>query len=320
MKPLKTGSKVWGQTAYCEGQCHHLERGEDACNRPMIQLLAAPGGTGVQTPAVRFQPSRRYSPQRGSVRILILPLVILGALASYLAGLGAAARWHTPFPLEYLISSALNAAWLLPAVQRCRPSLTAICWIASVWLTRQGIAALYLSESELLLAILLEGICLLLAFSVAPKEPWADRLARWRRARAEIATQLHMAQGILPWTRRSFRQFTGGAADTPLGSDYYRFAAALADAEHRLRVRLNRATMPEQLRQSILNNVSAIVAQADTSAAQRAIELERQALAAAATCREQCERLENLPPSERKVLAGQCEQVFLELARVEVSP
>ena len=149
---------------------------------------------------------------------------------------------------------------------------------------------------------------------MAPPESWADRLARWRRARADIVTQLRMGQGILPWWRLCFRQFATGAADTPIGSDYRRFAAALADAEHRLRVRLSHATMPEQLRQSILENVTAIVASAETAAAQRAIEIEQQALTATAACREQCERMENLSASERQALAGQCEQVFLELA------
>lgn len=250
------------------------------------------------------------------MRILIFPLLILGALSSYVAGLGFAARWHPPFPLEYVIAGALHMAWIAPATRRSGGlALTIACWTASVWLTRRGIATLFLADSDTIAAVLLDGICLLLAFSVAAAEAWPERLARWRRTRGEILTQLRMGQGIGPWWRMCFRQFTTGTADTPLGSDYQRFAAALADAEHRLRIRLNRASVPEQLRQSILGNVSAIVARAETAAAQRAIELEQQALAAAAVCREQCERMENLPASERKALAGQCEQVFLELAR-----
>lgn len=249
------------------------------------------------------------------MRILIVPLFVLGALASYIAGLGLASRWHTTFPLEFLIAGALHAAWLIPATRRSGPGLTVVCWTATAWLARKGIATFYLADSELLLAVLLEGVCLLLALSIAPAEPWPERLARWRRSRADIVTQLRMGQGILPWWRLSVRQFTNGAADTPLGSDYQRFAAALADTEHRLRVRINRATMPEQLRQSVLENVSAIVARAETSAAQRAIELEQQALSAAAACREQCERMESLPATKRKALAGECEQVFMELTR-----
>ena len=54
--------------------------------------------------------------------ILAFPLLVLGALASYVAGLGLAAQWHTPFPVEYVISGAIRAtAWFLslrhPAVR-----------------------------------------------------------------------------------------------------------------------------------------------------------------------------------------------------------
>jgi hypothetical protein len=245
---------------------------------------------------------------------LLFPLLILGTLASYVAGLGCAARWQTRFPLEYLIAGALHASWLLPATRRSGLALTATCWTATVWLAEKGIATLYVTGSDLVLAILLEGICLSLALAVAPPEPWPERLARWRRTRSDMLIQLRMGQGIAPWWRLCLRQFAVGAADTPVGSDYQRFAAGLADAEHRLRVRLSRVAMPEQLRQSLLANVSTIVARAETSAAQRAMELEQQALTAAAACREQCERIEDLTAPERKALAGQCEQVFLELA------
>lgn len=242
------------------------------------------------------------------MRILILPLLVLEAFAAYVAGLGFAASWHPVFPLEYTIAGALHAAWTLPAARRSGSFLLiAACWIVSLWLASAG--------SSFETAILLEGICLLLALSIAPVESWPQHLAHWRRTRTEILIQLRMGQGVVPWFRTCLRQLAVGAADTPLGSDYQRFAAALADAEHRLRVRLNRAAVPEQLRQSILGNVSAIVARAETAAAQRAIEMEQQALAAAAACREQCERMEGLPAPERKALASQCEQIFLELAR-----
>jgi hypothetical protein len=132
------------------------------------------------------------------VRILIVPLFVLGALASYIAGLGLASRWHTTLPLEYLIAGALHAAWLIPATRRSGPGLTAVCWTATAWLARKGIAAFYLADSELLLAVLLEGVCLLLALSIAPAEPWPERLARWRRSRADIVTQLRMGKASYP--------------------------------------------------------------------------------------------------------------------------
>ena len=250
------------------------------------------------------------------MRILIFPLLIMGAVASYVAGLGFATRWHTLFPLEFVVGFALHASWIVPTISRSgNLALPVLCWFASVSLATEGMAGLYFADSDFRSAVLLEGVCLLLALAISPPEPWPDRLARWRRTRAAILTQLRMGLGILPWLRVCFRQFAVGSADTPLGADYQRLAAALADAEHRLRARLSRAAIPEQLRQSILGNVAAIVARVETTAAQRYIELEQQSLAAAASCREQCERLENISPSERKALAGQCEQALLELTR-----
>jgi len=120
---------------------------------------------------------------------------------------------------------------------------------------------------------------------------------------------------VLPWVRDCLRQALIGHAETPLSTDYQRFAASLADAEYRFRVRLSRAAMPEDLRQSILENVAAIVARAESTAAARAIELEQQALTVAAVCRDQCERFEDLAEPERRALAGQCEQIFLELTK-----
>jgi len=38
-------------------------------------------------------------------------------------------------------------------------------------------------------------------------------------------------------------------------------------------------------------------------------------MGAAATRREECEPMESLPATKRKALAGECEQVFLELTR-----
>jgi hypothetical protein len=245
---------------------------------------------------------------------LVLPLLVLGPLAAYLGGLGLAAEWRPVFPLEYVIAGALHACWVLPVARR-HWLLVPLCWPCSVYFCCQGIRRLDAGAPAFGAALLLEGICLLLALSLTTVEPWAERLARWRRARADILTQLRMGAGLLPWARQCARQLLTGAPDTPLGADYQRFAAALADAEHRLRVRLTHIALPEQLRQAILTSASAMMARAEASAAQRAIELEQQALAAAAACREQCERLEHLTPDQRRQLAGQCEALLLELAR-----
>jgi hypothetical protein len=66
------------------------------------------------------------------VRILIFPLLVLGALAGYVAGVGFAARWHSPFPLEYVVAGALHLAWIVSATRRSGGfDLTTICWAAS---------------------------------------------------------------------------------------------------------------------------------------------------------------------------------------------
>jgi hypothetical protein len=249
------------------------------------------------------------------MRLFVIPLLVLVVLSSYFAGLGIAARWQAPFPLEYVVAGALHAAWVLAITRRSSPTLAVVCWSVTVWLTRVGFAARFVASSYYAPALVLDGICLLLALAVAPAQPWAERLAHWRRARADIAAQLRMGQGIVPWLRLCLGQFATGSAYLPAGSEYQQFAARLADTEHRLRIRISRAVLPEQLRQSILENVSAIVARAEITSARYAVELEQQALIAAAVCREQCERMEGLSVPERTAMVSQCEQLFLELTR-----
>ena len=130
-----------------------------------------------------------------------------------------------------------------------------------------------------------------------------------------MTAQLHMSQGILPWLRDSAAHLMTGAADAPLGADYQRFLAQMADAEYRLHVRLSHVALPEQLRQSVLSNAAAILAGVETSATRLTIDLEKKALSAAAACREQCGELEDLSPQQRQKLADQCESLLFELIR-----
>src|SRR5581483_7164987 len=211
---------------------------------------------------------------------LLIPFLPLALFASYLSGVGIATAWSSMLPwspyLGQLLSAALHCGWAILAGSRRGRFAAATCVWISVYLCRAGLISLGQSSTPLLGAIVLEGIPLLLAIQLRPLPSWQDRLASWRRSRGDIAVQLRLGQGVLPWVRDCLRQALIGHAETPLSTDYQRFAASLADAEYRFRVRLSRAAMPEDLRQSILENVAAIVARAESTAAARAIELEQQ--------------------------------------------
>jgi len=92
-------------------------------------------------------------------------------------------------------------------------------------------------------------------------------------------------------------------------------SASLADAERRLRLRLGELAFPEQLRQSILACVTAVISPSEATAARVSIDFEQQALAAAAQCGEQCERLPNVSSQQRRALAVECESLFFGLIR-----
>jgi hypothetical protein len=140
------------------------------------------------------------------------------------------------------------------------------------------------------MAFCLELLPLLLALSLCDRSPWSERLALWRRSRSEIAVQLRMGDGLLPWMRRCGRQMLIGAPDTPAGVNYRRLLAELADAEHRMRVRLGHLVMPEQLRQSILSCAASLVGLAEASSARLAVELEQQTLTGIAAWRAVCRK------------------------------
>jgi hypothetical protein len=255
------------------------------------------------------------------MRALLFPLLVVGGLASYVAGLGVQAYWSLPsFPIPtglfaQIVSAALHTGWMVSAGARRAPAVATACWLVSLWLCWHGALSVSPVSPAFTVALLLEGIALTRALALSPRSTWAERLARWRRARTDISAQLQMGQGVLPWMQDSLARFVAGAPDKPAGADYSRFLAEMADAEHRLRIRLSRLALPEQLRQSILASAAVLVGRAETSAAHLAIELERQALTAAAACRDQCEQLPELTPKQRQQLAQQCESLFVELIR-----
>jgi len=188
-----------------------------------------------------------------------------------------------------------------------------VCWAMSLYACDEGLASFGKAEPSSSVAFFIEMVPLLISWALSHPVSIAERLARWRRARSEISVQLLMGDGLFHWIPGCVRQFFSGSRAMSGGSSFRRLVAELADAEHTLRMRLGGLVIPERLRQSILTSASTLVSQAERSAAALSIELEQEALNAAAACRDQCEDLENLRPQEKVVLAKQCETLFLEL-------
>ncbi len=254
------------------------------------------------------------------MRILMLPLLALSALAVYVSGNGAAVWWsgrlgaapHLACALA--ASAALHAAWLVCAARRRAPLLAA-GFLASLWFSRHGLAALRPSEPPMAAAVLIEALPLLIAFAMTNPKSWAERLSGWRRARADIILQLQMSDGILPWFRKALTQFIGGAAQIPVSPTFQRLTAGLAGVESRLAVRVASLAAPEQLRQFVLSSAAGLLAQAEQASQALAIDLERRTLALAAACREQCDLLTGVAPADRQRLARQCEELLFDLVR-----
>jgi hypothetical protein len=251
--------------------------------------------------------------------VLIIPLIILGSISAFLVGIGIVHTWmplyvDPPFIyLPYIISAALNTSWIFPAARHRAPFLVFLAWLLSCHYCHQGLKSLTYGPNPLAGALLAETIALLLAQALVPGPTWSERLTRWRRARTDISVQLHMGEGILYWFPPAIKRFLLGSSEMPSGTNYGRFVAELRDGEHRLHIRLSKLAIPEHLRQSILSSASDLLGQAEKSAACLAIELEKNALAAAAACCDECEDLEGLQPQEKSVLGRQFEDLFLDL-------
>lgn len=247
-----------------------------------------------------------------------LALVILGTVAVYVSGAGAAAWWAaqagSPPPLAqgWLVSAGLHLAWVGSAACGRSHLLVLAGFPTSVWLCRRGFLSLSNVGSPLVAAFLLQGLVLLLAFSFRPPLPPAARLARWRRTLADIETQLRMTDGLASWTHRCLRHLCLGQRQVPLLGGLERLPAELAEVESRLGTELVRVAAPESLRQFLQSAVADLATEAERICAAAAEELERRTLALAAACRERCDDLPDLSPEKRAQLARQCEQVLVE--------
>ena len=244
--------------------------------------------------------------------MLIVPLVMLGMAAAYVSGQGLAGAWYVPFPCQYVVAGALHASYALRS-PKTRGFLCTVSWCTCLYFTWAGMTTLG-SRYPFLPAAVLETVCLLLSASNAKWVSISERLAAWRQTQSQIAVQLRMSEGLLPWVSRCAHQVVVGTPESSEGHEHLRLAAILADSENRLRARIARVALPEQIRQSILTNASRIVARAETSAATRSIEVEQLILEAMAACRDDCSQLEDLSAAERGALTKECERAFMELA------
>src|SRR5579884_2796152 len=157
------------------------------------------------------------------MRFLLVPLLLLASIPCYLAAVGLGECWwvHTnrapTWPVVYALSAALHAAWIWCAARHRAGSVVLLNWMLAFAFCRRGLLALGFS-SAFLFAVAAVSVPLSLALVLTPSS-WPERLARWRRGRSEMAIQLRMAQGLIPWASASIRQLLTGTADRPAGVD-----------------------------------------------------------------------------------------------------
>lgn len=253
-------------------------------------------------------------------RALLVPCVPLAALAAWLAARGLDQLWlaETGQPADpvavLVVAMALHAAWILPAASRAHSLLVSLAWLVSLSMCRAGFIASG-SSRGLVPAAVVETLVLALALSGGEHALWADRLARWRRARCDITTQLRMSDGLAPWLIASVRRLLTGTPDRPASAAFDRLAADLADAEHRLKTRITAMALPEDVRQAVLSSAGALASRAELATAHASMVLERQALEEAAACRDRIAQLVEVPEAKREGLARECERLLLDLVQ-----
>lgn len=250
---------------------------------------------------------------------LAVPLTALTLAASYLAAIGLLTHWtdhpapaHV-FALNAAGTIALHLAWILPALRREHGLLVCAGWLVTVPLTADGLAAstTTLSTGH---AIILEAIVVGLALAHAPADPWPERLARWRRTRERITTELRMSDGLWTWLRLITSRAAAGEADRPRSSSFDVLVANLARSGDRMHRTIATLALPEAVRESLRATAQKIVADAEMTLARMAIDLERRALDHAALCRDAILALYDVPEAERESLARDCESLILDLA------
>jgi hypothetical protein len=221
-----------------------------------------------------------------------LPLLSVAGLATYLASCGLAGLWrgHTnadPEPIVTLgVAAAMHAAWILPATLRRQPVVVGLAGLVTWSFCRDGLVASGFQAGAWSYAVVLEGLILALALGHSESATWPDRLARWRRARERMATELRIAEGLVPWGRTTVVHFLHGRADRPTAASFQRVVAELADGEDRMRRRIASLVLPDAVREIVQTAAHSVTACAETTAAELAMAVERQALDQAAGCRD----------------------------------
>jgi hypothetical protein len=262
------------------------------------------------------QPEERHA--SNNLR-LWTPLLLLAALGSYLVALGFDRLWmlhagESPSRAATLaIAAALHAAWIVPASRRIQPFLVTTTWLVTLSVCSDGLRAIGFADGALSYALVLHTVLLLIALSASERAPWADRLARWRRGRQRIATELRIGEGVAPWLAASLRRILTGRADRPSAAAFDRVIAEVAEAEDRTRLRIAALTLPDTVRQSMLTAAHTIATRAEIAAAELSIVLERQALDEAAACTDAIAQLPDVTAADRERLSRECEAVVLDL-------
>ena len=125
---------------------------------------------------------------------LAVPLVILATLAAHFAASGLAALWSAGWSVSHLIAAALYLAWLLPEGRR-HGALCPATWLICLLLCRTGLHAWHPSGHAFIPALILNGLCLLIGYSLY--RPAGS--ARWFVSQAHPVSLLAQVQNWLRW-------------------------------------------------------------------------------------------------------------------------
>jgi hypothetical protein len=212
------------------------------------------------------------------------------------------------------VALAVQAAWILAAATRRHAGLAIVGWLTSVWLCAGGLTEAGFRTGATSLAVLLQVLGLFIARTAIDPSPWPDRLARWRRARQRVVTELRMGEGLLPWVRTTLSRLWVGQADRPSAAGFDRMLVEIADAQTRMHWQLNHLVLPDALRQAMSTAAARIANHAATTTAELSLSIERRALDEAAACRDLVEDMTELPAAQRERLSSECESVLLGLA------
>ena len=250
---------------------------------------------------------------------LAIPLVVLTFVGSAVTAKPLAAC--LPLVVDSTLASgvsvsialALHLVWIVPALRRTNPILVGVSWLVTMYLTAGGFAVLTETQPTTA-APVLDTLILGLALAHTPAASWPDRLARWRRSRERIATELRMGDGLIPWLRSIASRITHGEADRPRSSAFDVLVANLDRSNDRIHRTIASLALPDAVRESLRTTAQRIVTDAETTLARMAIDLERRALDHAALCRDAILALDYIPDAERDRLAHDCESLILDLA------